>query len=97
MHPVHSILTLRRHIPLKPSKHVHERPRRYKREWVPATGEGAKPIVFTLRYRSRGEGYQALSFLEANLANRAVEALLALDIIEEGDMDINSAHVTQRI
>lgn len=48
------ILTIRRHVPLRRSQSVYKRSCRYKRRWERGTGEGAEPMVFTLRYRSRG-------------------------------------------
>lgn len=48
-------LTRYRHVPLRPSNMEATAPCRYQRQWVCATGEGSKPIVFTIRYRSRGD------------------------------------------
>ena len=58
-----------RHVPLRPSNMAFEAPRGYERQWVRATGEASKPIVFTLRYRSRSETDRTLSPRHAKLTS----------------------------
>lgn len=57
-----SILTICRHVPLRRSQTVYKMSCGYKRRWERGTGEGAEPIVFTLRYRSRGKDNLASFF-----------------------------------
>jgi hypothetical protein len=62
-------LTRHRHVPLRPSNMERKAPRGYPRQWVRATGEGSKPIVFTLRYRSRGDISRPLSLHRTKLTS----------------------------
>jgi hypothetical protein len=76
-----SELTNRRHVPLGPSTEIHGRPGGYQRQWQRAEGDAGKPIVFILRYRSRGNN-RCPSSLLLDRTNFPVEALGALDIID---------------
>lgn len=51
-------LTAYRQVPLRPSSNKPSTSSACPRTWVCAEGEAGEPIVFTLRYRSRGKLYQ---------------------------------------
>lgn len=52
-----------------------------------ATGPGSEPIVFTIRYRSRSKGRLSYMSTTTDGTDFAVEALIALGIIEETSED----------
>ena len=74
-----SSLTKARHVPLRPAPEAAPpRPGAYEREWIRADGLEGKPIVLTIRYRSRGRfylGHYPWSCIDSNAA-----ALIALGI-----------------
>jgi hypothetical protein len=89
-----SRLTTHRHVPLGPSTRIPgrvEQPGGYRRQWLrpPSDTDAGKPIVFILRFRSRGNNKYPSPF-PLDRADFSVEALVALNIIEDNTQEPNS-------
>jgi hypothetical protein len=67
------------------------RPGRYHRQWLraPSDADAGKPIVFILRFRSKGNDKYSSTLL-SDRADFSTEALIALDIIEDYTQDPGS-------
>jgi len=76
-------LTKARHVPLRPYIKAPSRPGAYQREWIRAGGPKGKPIVFTIRYRSRGK--RCVAHYHHSYADFFLAALVGLGI--KGDVD----------
>ena len=93
-----------RHLPLRPAPEAAPpRPGAYEREWIRADEPEGKPIVFTIRYRSRGRFYlahypwsctdsNAAALVALGIKNDVVDAPSLSGIDDSTDMDLTSIY-----
>jgi hypothetical protein len=99
-----SPLTKARHVPLRPAPEAAPPgPGAYEREWIRADEPEGKPIVFTIRYRSRGRFYlahypwsctdsNAAALVALGIKNDVVDAPSLSGIDDSTDMDLTSIY-----
>ena len=99
-----SSLTKARHVPLRPAPEAAPpRPGAYEREWIRADEPEGKPIVFTIRYRSRGRFYlghypwsctdsNAAALIALSIKNDVIDVPSPSGIDDSTDMDLTSIY-----